>query len=85
MTDRNGDTIIIHYKNIDDKTETNTEPPNEQLNQQPNEAQPSTQQQQPPHFQEVLNDEAQKRMVETFLTGSDCLIGVCLEKIESTV
>lgn len=74
MTDRNGDTIIIHYKNIDDKTETNTEPTDEQSNQQPNEAQTSTQ---PQHYHEGLNDEAQKKIIETFLTGSDCLIGVC--------
>jgi len=88
MTDRNGETIIIHYKNIDDKTETNVEPTNEQLNQQPDDAhQPSTQQQQQQQqqrpFQEILNEEAQRKMIDTFLTGSDCLVGVYTKKTEN--
>jgi hypothetical protein len=81
MTDRNGDTIIVHYKNIDDKTESNAEQTNEELNKQHVDVQDKLSQ----NHQEALNDEAQKKVVETFLSGSDCLTGVDFKNIKSFI
>ena len=87
MTNRQGDTIIVHYKTIDDDKDQDTD--EESLNpkdinfqfiqseqqtpqqSQPQEPTPSLNQ---PN-QHTIGDDAQKEMINAFLKGSECLTG----------
>jgi endoplasmic reticulum lectin 1 len=88
MTNRQGETIIVHYKTIDDNNDQDTDDETlnprdlnfqfiqtEQQMQQPQQQQQSqelTTNQPQPH---TIGDEAQKEMINAFLSGSECLTG----------
>lgn len=81
MTDKFGDTFIIHYKTIDDNNEQTTQDEPETINLNENQQQNPPQQQQnqaPTQQQSFVSDEAQKEMIKSFLNGAQCLNGVCL-------
>jgi endoplasmic reticulum lectin 1 len=81
MTNRDGDTFIIHYKTIDTNEEANNDDvaaaePDEQQQQQtatpPN--QPYTPP--PPHqAQATISDEAEREVIQSFISGVSCLTG----------
>ena len=86
MTNRQGDTIIVHYKTIEDDPEQHDE--EEHLNPKDLQFQyiqpATTQDQQSPQQpmeqpqvspQHTIGDEAQKEMIDSFLRGSQCLTG----------
>ena len=92
MTDSEGGTFIIHYKTIDDPAELNVNSETTQQavfkeqQQQQHQQQP---QQQPPADQTIYNNledklfnhyqsinEAEKKMINDFLAGDQCLNGV---------
>ena len=89
MTNRQGETIIVHYKTIEDEK---ADPANANANQQDQlnpkdvqfqyiqQTQPPQQPQQQQQQQQqtptpTVSDEAQKEMILGFLSGSQCLSG----------
>lgn len=84
MTDQSGSTFIVHYKTIDDDSYTNepeepapvTAPP-VQAGQDPlSQQQQQQNKQNAQQFQQGFNEDAQKEMINAFLSGSQCLNGV---------
>ena len=77
MTDQQGGTFIVHYKTIDDDESTD-EDSNENLDSSQQKPNPSQQQpsQQIPQPSPSVNDDAQKEMINAFLSGIQCLQGV---------
>lgn len=90
MTNRQGETIIVHYKTIEDE---NVDSANANANQQdhlnpkdvqfqyiqqpqpPQQPQQQQQQQTQQTPTPTVSDEAQKEMIMGFLSGSQCLSG----------
>lgn len=91
MTDQHGGTFIIHYRTIDDEDASDDEfnenvpvqasapqdaQTSQQQNQQQQQQQPQQPQHHPPYHQPTINDEAQKEMINAFVSGVQCLHGV---------
>jgi hypothetical protein len=81
MTDNAGQTFIIHYKNVDgpvyDEGNQQQQDVSNQLpidQNKPNEAAP---QETPPPTHDAIKDEVQKDMINSFVSGHQCLNGVC--------
>ena len=88
MTNRQGETIIVHYKTIEDENDDlanananqqdHLNPKDVQfqyIQQQQPPQQPQQQTQQTPTPTPTVSDEAQKEMIMGFLSGSQCLSG----------
>lgn len=96
MTDQQGRTFIIHYKTIEEDEAAGTDeelndPLDPTATSQQQEAAPATNQQQqqqpaqpqqPQHQspQQIIHDDAQREMINAFLSGVECLRGVSLTK-----
>ena len=80
MTDKEGSTFIIHYRAIDNEIGNEEIPANTQDStiNTPVQKQPQQQQQSiPPPVQDShWNTEAEKSMITSFLSGTQCLDGV---------
>lgn len=66
MTNNAGQTFVVHYKNVEEKEDQekikNIEDEEEVIADKGS--------------NQILNDDAQKRIIKAFLDGEDCLTGV---------
>jgi hypothetical protein len=76
MTDNNGQTFIIHYRNVE-QDEQNYEDENQpDIQSSQNKPSDLPKETSPPVSHDSIKDEVHKDMINSFLNGDQCLNGV---------